>query len=79
MIKIVEGPQTLVQSLQIAGNHTYPQDQIQRLLASQPNQPYSDANVAADRDSVTLFYYNRGFPNVQFEASATRILMIHNA
>ncbi len=71
VIKIVEGPQTLVQSLQIAGNHTYPQDQIQRLLASQPNQPYSDANVAADRDSVTLFYYNRGFPNVQFEAAAT--------
>ena len=72
MIKIVEGPQTLVQSLQIAGNHTYPQDQTPAAGGqSVPNQPYSDANVAADRDNVTLFYYNHGFPNVQFEAAAT--------
>ena len=70
VIKIEEGPQTLVSSLQIAGNHSYPQERLERLLSSVPNQPYSDANVAADRDNVTLFYYNHGFPNVQFEAAA---------
>jgi outer membrane protein assembly complex protein YaeT len=70
LIKIDEGPQTLVNSLQLAGNHSYTQDQLQRLLSSLPDQPYSDANVADDRDNVTLFYYNHGFPNVQFEAAA---------
>src|SRR5208337_3111324 len=70
VIKIEEGPQTLVQSLQILGNHTYPAGQLERLVASVPNQPYSDANVAADRDNVTLYYYNHGFPDVQFEAAA---------
>ncbi len=73
VIKIEEGTQTLVSSLQIAGNHSYPQDRLQRLLSSVPNQPYSDANVAADRDNLTLFYYNHGFPNVQFEAAANPV------
>jgi outer membrane protein insertion porin family len=71
VIKIDEGPQTLVESLQIVGSYAYSPDRLQRLVASLPNQPYSDANVAADRDNVTLFYYNHGFPNVQFEAAAT--------
>ena len=71
LIKIDEGPQTLVNSLQIVGNETYTLDRLQRLLSSVPNQPYSDANLADDRDNVTLFYYNHGFPNVQFEAAAT--------
>jgi len=71
LIKIDEGPQTLVNSLQIVGNKTYALDRLQRFLSSLPNQPYSDANVADDRDNVTLFYYNHGFPNVQFEAVAT--------
>jgi outer membrane protein insertion porin family len=70
VVKIEEGPQTLVNSLQIAGNHSYNQDRLERLLSSLPNQPYSDANIAGDRDNVTLFYYNHGFPNVQFEAAA---------
>lgn len=72
-IKIDEGPQTRVNSLQIIGNHSYPPDRLERLLSSLPDQPYSDANVAGDRDNVTLFYFNRGFPNVQFEAAATPV------
>jgi len=71
VIKIEEGPQTLVNSLQIVGNHIYPLDRLERLVSSLPNQPYSDANVSGDRDNVTLFYFNHGFPNVQFEAAAT--------
>jgi len=72
-IKIDEGPQTLVNSLQLVGNHSYTLDRLQRLLSSLPDQPYSEANVAADRDNVTFFYYNHGFPNLQFEASATAV------
>ena len=71
VIKIEEGPQTLVNSLQIVGHHSYPLARLERLVSSLPNQPYSDSNVSSDRDNVTLFYFNRGFPNVQFEAAAT--------
>jgi len=71
LFKIEEGPQTLVNSLQIVGNHSYPAARLERLVSSLPNQPYSDANVAGDRDHLTLFYFNHGFPNVQFEAAAT--------
>ncbi len=70
LIKIEEGPQTLVNSLEIVGNHNYPLGRLEQLVSSVPNQPYSDANVGDDRDNITLFYYNHGFPNVQFEAAA---------
>ena len=73
LVKIEEGPQTLVNSLQVAGNQSYPLDRVQRLLSCVPGQPYSERNVAADRDNITLFYYNRGFPDVQFEAAANPI------
>ena len=72
MIKIEEGPQTLVKSLKLAGNHAFPTDApgpVTELHCD--GQPYSEANVASDRDAVTYFYYNHGFPNVQFEAAAT--------
>jgi len=73
VIKIDEGPQVLVKSLQIVGIHSYSEERLERLLSGLPNQPYSEAVVAGDRDNVTLFYYNRGFPNVQFEAAATPV------
>ncbi len=70
VIKIEEGPQTLVESLRLAGNHTFPEDRLTPLLTCTEGQPYSDANVASDRDAITYFYYNHGFPDVQFEAAA---------
>ncbi len=36
-------------------------------------QPFSEANVASDRDAITYFYYDRGFPDVQFESAATPV------
>jgi outer membrane protein insertion porin family len=67
-IHITEGPQTLVGSFQIVGN-------IQRAdsfppLNTQPGQPFSDVNVAQDRDILLNYYFNNGFPNATFEASA---------
>jgi outer membrane protein assembly complex protein YaeT len=70
VIKVEEGPQTLVGSLQVNGTHVYPADRLVPLLSCTPGQPYSETNVASDRDAVTYFYYNHGFPNVQFEATA---------
>ncbi len=72
-IKIEEGPQTLVNSLKVVGNNTFPPGRLTRLLSCTEGQPYSEPNVASDRDAVTYFYYNHGFPNVQFEAAASPV------
>jgi outer membrane protein assembly complex protein YaeT len=70
-ITIAEGPQTRVGSLEIAGNHSFDTRTLTSLVANLPEQPYSEANLINDRDAVTLFYYNNGFPDVQFEAIPT--------
>jgi outer membrane protein insertion porin family len=72
-IKIDEGPQTLVNALKVDGATTYTVEALQQSLSNIPNQPFSEANVANDRDSLTYFYYDRGFPNVQFESSTTPV------
>ena len=38
-------------------------------MRSTEGQPYSAANIAADRDTVLGYYYNDGYPDAQFESS----------
>jgi outer membrane protein assembly complex protein YaeT len=68
-VEIEEGPQTLVGNLQIVGNQVIAEDQYPTLNTS-PGQPYSESNIANDRDILLNFYFNHGFPNATFEASA---------
>jgi outer membrane protein insertion porin family len=69
VLDITEGPQTLVGSLQIVGNGTIASDQLTPLLNTAPGQPFSEYNIATDRDSVLNYYFNHGFPNAAFEAA----------
>lgn len=68
-IHISEGPQTLVGSLQVTGNVTQDEASFPP-LNTQPGQPFSDVNVAQDRDILLNYYFNSGFPNATFEATA---------
>src|SRR5205823_1365094 len=68
-VNITEGPQTLVGSLKIVGNTTQPTDSFPP-LNTQPGQPFSDVNVAQDRDILLNYYFNSGYPNATFEATA---------
>lgn len=38
-------------------------------LASGEGQPFSELNVASDRDTILTYYYNGGFPQATFNAS----------
>lgn len=67
LIKIDEGAQTRVGLLTITGDKTFPADELLNRVSNREGQPYSVANVINDRDALTYFYYNRGFPDVQFE------------
>ena len=69
-IQVNEGPQTLVGKLQIIGNSNFTEDQLRANITTAEGQPFSDFNVAQDRDTLLNYYFNRGFPNATFEASA---------
>jgi len=68
--RIVEGPQTLVKNLVIEGNTDYTNEQLAPLLSSVPGQPFSQVDMLNDRDALTFFYYNHGYPDMQFDSSA---------
>jgi outer membrane protein assembly complex protein YaeT len=72
-IKIDEGPQTIVGKLTIEGANRYTTQALEERLSNLQGQPFSETNTVSDRDALTYFYYDRGFPNVQFEASATPV------
>ena len=67
---IEEGKQTLVSSLQIEGMKSIPEATIMSVVGSSPGQPYSDINVASDRDNILALYFNEGFPNATFSWTA---------
>ncbi|HEX8893315.1 MAG TPA: outer membrane protein assembly factor BamA [Terriglobales bacterium] len=69
VFKITEGPQTLVKNLTIEGNNSFSDENLAPMLSSVPGQPFSQADIISDRDALTFFYYNRGFPDVQFDSS----------
>ncbi len=71
-LSVAEGAQTLVGALHIVGNSRIPEDQLVPLLNTAPNQPFSEYNIASDRDSVLNYYFNHGFPNATFEPSSQK-------
>jgi len=72
-LRIEEGPQTLVATLKLEGNTTLSEDFLLSNIGSTPGQPYSDFNVASDRDNILALYYNEGFPEARFEPEAAEL------
>jgi outer membrane protein insertion porin family len=67
-IRIEEGAQWLVQKLTINGLREEDRSAIDATLASLEGQPFSEVNIAADRDRVLTFYASQGFPAADFKA-----------
>ena len=59
-IRVEEGPQWLVSSLEVEGVSEASRPAVDGLVQSSAGQPFSDLNVSVDRDNVLDFYYNRG-------------------
>jgi len=66
-IDIAEGPQWFVSQLTIRGVAEATRPALLRLLHSTSGQPYSDLNIATDRDNVLDYYFNNGYPAAQFD------------
>lgn len=69
LVKVDEGPQTLVSDVKLEGVTSFDLKELEPHLTDIKGQPFSDTNIANDRDTITYYYYNRGFPSVQFESS----------
>jgi len=70
---IQEGKQTRVASLNIEGVHAFKENELLNVIASTPGQPYSEFNVATDRDNILAMYFNDGFPQARFTATAEKV------
>ncbi len=69
-ISIQEGPQYFIHSLDIQGIAKLDKPQLLSQLSSVEGQPFSEFNVAVDRDAILQQYSTRGFPNATFEWSS---------
>src|SRR5229473_1704840 len=70
---IQEGKQTRVASLNIEGIRAFKEDELLGVVASTPRQPYSEFNMATDRDNILAMYFNDGFPEARFTATAEKV------
>ena len=70
-VNIDQGPQWMVDDLVLAGFQQVSAGQVRAQLASVAGQPFSDVNLANDRAFVLTEYYQRGFPDATFKATAT--------
>lgn len=69
-LKIDEGPQYVVNNLQVDGIEQLDRKQVLAGLSSLAGQPFSEYNVAVDRDTILARYFAEGFPNATFQWSS---------
>lgn len=67
---IREGPQWLVDSVELNGVEHLDKEAMLAALSAGSGQPYSDINLAADRNAIISRYYAKGFRHASFEWSA---------
>jgi outer membrane protein insertion porin family len=68
-IQIEEGPQTVVGAFHIVGNQKIDAKAFPELNTA-AGQPYSEQNLASDRELILSYYFNHGFPNATLDISA---------
>lgn len=70
IMHIEEGPQWFVDSLKLEGAAQMQTEALAARLTSAQGQPYSDVNIASDRNAILTEYFTNGFPAASFEYHA---------
>jgi len=65
-IHIDEGPRTTVGEAHVVGNQKVKTSDLPE-LSTQPGQPYSEQDLANDRERILGYYFDHGFPNASLE------------
>ena len=74
IIRITEGPQWFVANEELTGGSADDRAYLEPRLSSIEGQPFSEANLAQDRDTVLNYYYDRGYPNAKLDWVVTPAL-----
>ncbi len=72
-INIKEGPQSFVSALTISGVSGDDEKYLKTILLSTEGQPYSDLNLASDRDNILQYYFDNGYAQAKFAFTTTPI------
>ena len=65
-IHIEEGPRTRLGEVHVVGNQKVKTSELPE-LSTQPGQPYSEQDLANDRERILSYYFDHGFPNTSLE------------
>ena len=68
-INIEEGERTEVGQVRVVGNQKIKSSDLPE-LSVQSGQPYSEQDLANDRDRILNYYFNNGFPNASLEIAS---------
>ena len=63
-VRVTEGPRTVVRALTFEGTKSVPEATIRAVVQLGAGRPFSEREVAADRDRIDLEYRNRGYDQV---------------
>jgi outer membrane protein assembly complex protein YaeT len=69
-VDIDEGPQYFISKLNVDGIDHLDKAALMAKLSSVAGQPFSEYNVAVDRDTILAAYSEKGFPRATFEWSS---------
>jgi outer membrane protein insertion porin family len=78
ILHVAEGQQVVVGEFRIIGNAIIQESQLGPLNEN-VREPFSESRIADDRDLILNKYFNNGFPDATFEASAQPVLGQPNA
>ena len=65
-LHIEEGQRTRVGEVHLAGNESIAASELPE-MSTQPGQPYSELDLANDRERILSYYFNNGFPNAALD------------
>ena len=71
--EIQEGPQTLVDDVNVQGNGSIPYEQLTNPVGFElrPGEPFSPRKMADDRNRISATYLNRGYLNAEVKVSVS--------
>lgn len=71
VLEVKEGPLWFVDKLDVEGVPENDLKYFSSRLESTVGEPFSEANIAADRDMILGYYYNNGYPDATFDWTQT--------
>jgi outer membrane protein assembly factor BamA len=71
---ITEGPQTVVENVEVSGNQNVPDGDLTapKGFELRAGMPYSPRKLADDRNRISATYQNRGYLNAEIKATVTK-------